>query len=643
MSHLDLQLLRLCENVKYDTSSIEQCLNAGANVNCRCEMLGRTPLMIVIDRCILLENFEPTFVLIEQFNIFGADFNIPDKFGNTPLITAIRWSGKKYCRPYVVNELEYLIYTLLVHHADPNLADGFGNWPLTEALRLKRYPIISELIIEKEANVQCMNQHGDTPLHISLKLKQISRSDRNRHKDIQRMLISETKDINVRDRQGNTPLMLAVMNNADSDIVARLLEKSGVDTNVVNNEGVTPVMIYLAKLLKTDPSIIKYSLINGSTETNCDNKVKLFEILLQTRTTHIDYRKRYPMSWLYAFLSEYGALANVKDPKGLTLLHKAIYYLNVKAVKYLLESGADANIPYPQGDLPFLRLITDVQKARFKWSDVKDMFTILELLVIHGADTEAVIVSSHSAQVVDCLHWNDAAVHRVIHEVRDSDGRYMGNPWEGDGRWKGKAEGLATVFYYLMSRTGLEWENDVIPLTKCLLCVIVKPRSKSQFVLALQRNIKTLITIFIKTGAVPTFYKLPELVFNLGHLERTDMDNLMADFACRLFNCRLSPFLYSLCNYDLAISRMFLNCNFLNSVDINPPRDLKLEVAKRVEKNAEINQIFREFYCQPHSLTRLCFVQVSVCVGFDDKRDERISHTGLCLLFQRLLRFQSFP
>ena len=279
----------------------------------------------------------------------------------------------------------------------------------------------------------------------------------------------------------------------------------------------------------------------------------------------------------------------------------------------LLKAGADVNIPYPEGDSPLLRLITDVQKSRFKWSDFKNIFSILELLVRHGANIEAVISSGHSAKVADCLRTNDAAVYCVIHEVFASRFFNLGNE-----RCNDEAENLPTIFHYFIniSRTWTELQNYVIPLTRCLLCVILKPSSKSQFMLALENKFKTLLNIFIKTGAMPKLLNIPELEYkyNLGLVHSLpDVDNLMLKCDDMTFSCTISPFLYSLCNYDLAISRMFLNCNFLNSLDINPPRELKLGVRKRVEWNAEINQIFREFYYQPHSLTMLCFVQVSVC------------------------------
>ena len=292
MSELDLQLLSLC---KTEGLSIEKCLLDGANVNCRCERYGYTPLMTVIFSCMDLKNFMTAFDRIQLLHKYGADYNIPDKFGNMPLIISIRWVDERY-----YDEINELI-RLLTLGADPNLADGFGNWPLTEAIRLKN-SIVFRYLLDKGANVNYINQDGDTPLHASLKVEQMSTYDK-----VSLTLIVKTKDLNVPDRQGNTPLMLALMNNAGDNVVINLLIR-GANTNVVNHEGFTPVMLALAGIMNSDPSTFKASGDKETIQTNVDNKMKLFESLMENRG-----RKLYAFTWLSKFLSENAGLANVKD------------------------------------------------------------------------------------------------------------------------------------------------------------------------------------------------------------------------------------------------------------------------------------------------------------------------------------------
>jgi ankyrin repeat protein len=79
-------------------------------------------------------------------------------------------------------------------------------------------------------NINARDRNGRTPLHIAVRLEE---------KDVADLLISKGADINARDALGKTPLHLAVFDQ-NQEMIALLLGKCA-NMNVRDNDGLTPL------------------------------------------------------------------------------------------------------------------------------------------------------------------------------------------------------------------------------------------------------------------------------------------------------------------------------------------------------------------------------------------------------------------
>jgi ankyrin repeat protein len=73
-------------------------------------------------------------------------------------------------------------------------------------------------------------------------------------------------------------------------------------------------------------------------------------------STHLEYAiKNFDQcnNQITKLLLEYGANSNAKNGFGHSMLHIALYYKNISAVRLLIEFGADVNVPCPLGFTPF--------------------------------------------------------------------------------------------------------------------------------------------------------------------------------------------------------------------------------------------------------------------------------------------------
>jgi len=84
-------------------------------------------------------------------------------------------------------------------------------------------------LIKRGANVNIKDKDGKTPLHIAVE---------NNYEDIVKVLIQNNADVNIKDNNGNTPLHIAIMNG--NEFIIKELLKAKADKNIKNNEGKTP-------------------------------------------------------------------------------------------------------------------------------------------------------------------------------------------------------------------------------------------------------------------------------------------------------------------------------------------------------------------------------------------------------------------
>lgn len=187
---------------------------------------------------------------------------------------------------------------------------------------------------------------------------------------VKSLLSKNPKLINVKDKEGETALLLAA-NGLYLDLVI-LLISSGADVNAKNNAGFT-VMMYAVGISEdeTGPNsrdsieIVKFLVSHGADVNSRDN-AGITVLLFAAAFSKIDTIK---------FLVEKGAgvNANSDDCCGITALMVAVENRNRNLIVFFIEKGADVNAMDRDGNTA-LKIATE-----------KGYTDIADLLRKHGA------------------------------------------------------------------------------------------------------------------------------------------------------------------------------------------------------------------------------------------------------------------
>ena len=210
------------------TTLIQKMLEKGADVNSR-HKRGRTALHLACYN----NDYKTADCLIE----LGADVNVIDVDGNTPLLSVLR----RRQRSGLDEECTTLIQKMLEKGANVNSRDKRGRTPLHLACYNNDYKM-AEYLIEIGADVNVTDVGGDTPLLTVLWSRLGRRLDEDCTTLIQKML-EKGADVNSRDKRGRTPLLLACDN--DDYKIAEYLIELGADVNITDVDGNTPLLSVL--------------------------------------------------------------------------------------------------------------------------------------------------------------------------------------------------------------------------------------------------------------------------------------------------------------------------------------------------------------------------------------------------------------
>jgi len=137
-----------------------------------------------------------------------------------------------------------IVKQLLARGADPNIADIEETTPLMLACS-RPAPDIVALLVRGGANVNLVDNDGDTALHVAVTMRGRGVAD------MIKGLIAGGADVNARDADGNTPIHMAGGHNHVDYL--RLLVAAGGDINAQNKLGLTPLMDAISE--RTVPAI----------------------------------------------------------------------------------------------------------------------------------------------------------------------------------------------------------------------------------------------------------------------------------------------------------------------------------------------------------------------------------------------------
>lgn len=352
--------------------------------------------------------------LIELLLAKGVDVNTKNEYGNTALHDAVLF-GKS-------NVVKYLIK----HGADANISNSEGERAVEIAMRENQQTIaalllgssnrhnlhlaayvgsvkIAEALSVGEANIDSVDDYGQTPLHYAINNGHIIFID---------WLLAKGADIGYVDDEGNTYLHHAA-HLGHSNLVSRFLQDKQ-KINIYNHMNATPLHLAagyeingyggygvneLVKYSEEHDKIAKSLIKNGANiwATTYDGvrvidaacragRRKIVELLLIAGDS-VDTRGEDGYSPLHfavqgghrklvAFLLDKGADANAPTDFGITPLHEASYLGHRSIAMQLIYAGADVNAVDSQGNTPL------------HWAAVGDHQTteLIDLLLLNGAN-----------------------------------------------------------------------------------------------------------------------------------------------------------------------------------------------------------------------------------------------------------------
>jgi ankyrin repeat protein len=218
-------------------------------------------------------------------------------------------------------------------------------------------------------------------------------------------------DVNARDANGNTPLLLAAV-YAGPECVELLLKK-GADVNAANKAGATPLMRAATDYEKSKLLI----------DAGADVKAKMS----RGKTAIMIAALKYGNSKTVKLLIDKGADAKAREPSGVSPILDAAATGDLDTMKLLVEHGADVNEmpgPNPRGggsrtplgwaacrnDVPMVRYLlerkADPNKPTWGLSPLSqaarhNSAAVAEVLLAHGAKVD----SRDDFAGFTALHW----------------------------------------------------------------------------------------------------------------------------------------------------------------------------------------------------------------------------------------------
>jgi len=155
------------------------------------------------------------------------------------------------------------VKSLISQGIDPNLVDLYGNPMLVLAIKDRSYQVIDLLLVSKGMDVDLSNKQGETPLMMAsingdlplvrtLVLKNKAQLDHiswtplhyacsKGHLDVAQFLIANGAKVDSLSLGGATPLMMAV--HSGNELLVKLLLDKGANLQLRNTEGITAIDI----------------------------------------------------------------------------------------------------------------------------------------------------------------------------------------------------------------------------------------------------------------------------------------------------------------------------------------------------------------------------------------------------------------
>ncbi len=254
---------------------------------------------------------------VDFFKKYKFDFNVKNKYGETPLFLMI------------INNKTAAMKYFIENGADIKTSVR-SNYTMLDAAVSHCRETAAIYLVEKGADFKFKNEYGITPLH---------RAAQEGMTGLMEILLSKNADCDSVSKNGSTPLFFAVARGSLQAV--KLLIKAGANINARDSSNTTPFMnaVFANKSEIADFFMTNYPATLSSLNTNEKNRL----LLAAAENANIKIIEK---------LIKNGADINAYGAYGNTALHLSVIRSNLEIIDFLIKAGADINCRNSAGQTP---------------------------------------------------------------------------------------------------------------------------------------------------------------------------------------------------------------------------------------------------------------------------------------------------
>ncbi len=356
--NLDVERKAYDSIINNDVTGINLALENGFNPSKRFDNLiiqdadypkGVLPISLALDAA----NVEVLGSLIKN----GAKVVHDKKSGDMPLIRSMTKFAEAHDTKNNESEVRVRKIIDVIINNNPmivNKGDG-ESYPIFYAVTQRDIPLLKKLI-NNDVNINIRDANGLTPLIISLLPNNDHSHDGENHShtdfsEIARILIDSNANIKLRGNKGEDPLILACFGGYD-DIVADMIEKNA-DVNYVDPTGLSPIV---AALVANDHIHMTATEVDSH-----GHQVEISHILMDNGAdvtvkgpygeNIIELVSRLNSVELFKKVISLGAKLQ-SETIGRNIFINSVKNENIELMNYLVESGVDFDFTSSEGRSP---------------------------------------------------------------------------------------------------------------------------------------------------------------------------------------------------------------------------------------------------------------------------------------------------